>query len=400
MNFFERQRQVRRMSVRLVAAVRDGRDRHRGRRSTSWLRVRLRRVQSSSRPAEIATLVGRPPSLVLASHLAVAVPHRRRCAAAAAGSPASWAACSCRPTPPTPSCAGCATWSRRSPSRPACPCRRSTSCRTSGHQRVRRRVVHVGRRRRGDPRRAGAAQPRRAAGRDRARVQPRGQRRHAAQHPADGAAVRHPVPRRHRPHLRQRRHSSAAAAAATTRASGNPLPSSSASRCSSPASSGCFAGRIIKASVSRQREYLADASAVQFTRQTSGHRRRAEEDRRPGGRARSCNSPKTRRGRPHALRRRRAGSARCSPPTRRCSNASRCSTRPSTRPSWPSSPASGRPHPPSGMAEDVALGFAAAPAPADSRPAAGRRARCRWPRPTCWPTSPRRRRAPSRAPST
>jgi Zn-dependent protease with chaperone function len=33
---------------------------------------------------------------------------------------------------------------------------------------------------------------------------------------------------------------------------------------------GVFVGRLIKASVSRQREYLADASAVQFTRQTSG----------------------------------------------------------------------------------------------------------------------------------
>jgi Zn-dependent protease with chaperone function len=33
---------------------------------------------------------------------------------------------------------------------------------------------------------------------------------------------------------------------------------------------GVFAGRLIQASVSRQREYLADASAVQFTRQTAG----------------------------------------------------------------------------------------------------------------------------------
>jgi Zn-dependent protease with chaperone function len=33
---------------------------------------------------------------------------------------------------------------------------------------------------------------------------------------------------------------------------------------------GLLAGRLIKASASRQREYLADASAVQFTRQTSG----------------------------------------------------------------------------------------------------------------------------------
>ncbi len=33
---------------------------------------------------------------------------------------------------------------------------------------------------------------------------------------------------------------------------------------------GLFCGRVIKAAVSRQREYLADASAVQFTRQTGG----------------------------------------------------------------------------------------------------------------------------------
>ena len=32
---------------------------------------------------------------------------------------------------------------------------------------------------------------------------------------------------------------------------------------------GVFAGRLIKAAVSRQREFLADASAVQFTRQTA-----------------------------------------------------------------------------------------------------------------------------------
>ena len=42
------------------------------------------------------------------------------------------------------------------------------------------------------PRRAQPAQPRRAAGRDRARVQPRAQRRHAPEHPPDRAAVRHP----------------------------------------------------------------------------------------------------------------------------------------------------------------------------------------------------------------
>ena len=33
---------------------------------------------------------------------------------------------------------------------------------------------------------------------------------------------------------------------------------------------GVFFARLIKAAVSRQREFLADASAVQFTRQTDG----------------------------------------------------------------------------------------------------------------------------------
>jgi Zn-dependent protease with chaperone function len=37
---------------------------------------------------------------------------------------------------------------------------------------------------------------------------------------------------------------------------------------------GLFFGRLIKAGISRQREYLADASAVQFTRQTAGWRAR------------------------------------------------------------------------------------------------------------------------------
>jgi LemA protein len=47
-------------------------------------------------------------------------------------------------------------------------------------------------RRRRSPRRARPAQPRRVAGRDRARVQPRAQRRHAPEHPPDRPAVRHP----------------------------------------------------------------------------------------------------------------------------------------------------------------------------------------------------------------
>ena len=42
---------------------------------------------------------------------------------------------------------------------------------------------------------------------------------------------------------------------------------------------GVFFARMIKAAVSRQREYLADASAVQFTRQPSGIAQCPEEDR-------------------------------------------------------------------------------------------------------------------------
>jgi len=60
------------------------------------------------------------------------------------------------------------------------------------HQRLRRRIFAVGRRGRGHPRRARPAQPRRAAGRHRARVQPHPQRRHAPEHPPDRRAVRHP----------------------------------------------------------------------------------------------------------------------------------------------------------------------------------------------------------------
>ena len=46
--------------------------------------------------------------------------------------------------------------------------------------------------------------------------------------------------------------------------------SSPAWRCSSSATSGLFFARLIKAAVSRQREFLADASSVQFTRNPDG----------------------------------------------------------------------------------------------------------------------------------
>ena len=69
----------------------------------------------------------------------------------------------------------------------------------SGHQRVRRGLLAVRCGHRGDPRRAGPTEPRRAAGRGRARVQPHPQWRHAAQHPPDGRAVRDPHAGRGRP---------------------------------------------------------------------------------------------------------------------------------------------------------------------------------------------------------
>ncbi len=47
---------------------------------------------------------------------------------------------------------------------------------------------------------------------------------------------------------------------------------------------GTFCGNLIKAAVSRQREFLADAASVQFTRNPARHRQCAEEDRRIGER--------------------------------------------------------------------------------------------------------------------
>ena len=42
---------------------------------------------------------------------------------------------------------------------------------------------------------------------------------------------------------------------------------------------GVFFGRLIQSAISRQREYLADAAAVQFTRNPEGIGGRIEEDR-------------------------------------------------------------------------------------------------------------------------
>jgi Zn-dependent protease with chaperone function len=107
------------------------------------------------------------------------------------------------------------------------------------------------------------AQPRRTAGRDRARVQPRAQRRHAAQHPLMGVLfgilVLGIVGRKVLEGARGGRDSKGLGAILLV-----------ALAIMIVGYIGVFFGRMIKAGVSRSREYLADASAVQFTRQTAG----------------------------------------------------------------------------------------------------------------------------------
>ena len=103
---------------------------------------------------------------------------------------------------------------------------------------------------------------------------------------------------------------------------------------------GVLAGRLIQASVSRQREYLADASAVQFTRQTSGI---AGALKKIGGLSAGSklDSPK-REEVGHMLLDRAPGSAHCSPPIHRCWTGSRYWSLPSIRPNWTVEPAMGR----------------------------------------------------------
>ena len=68
---------------------------------------------------------------------------------------------------------------------------------------------------------------------------------------------------------------------------------------------GVFFGRLIQAAVSRQREFLADASSVQFTRNPGRHHRRAEKNRRLG-RNGFAPQPRARRGTfPHVFWKRR-----------------------------------------------------------------------------------------------
>ena len=66
---------------------------------------------------------------------------------------------------------------------------------------------------------------------------------------------------------------------------------------------GVLLGNIIKAAISRQREFLADASSVQFTRNPGRTGRRLEKDRRACRRLADQRSPRPR-NQPHVLRRR------------------------------------------------------------------------------------------------
>jgi Zn-dependent protease with chaperone function len=112
--------------------------------------------------------------------------------------------------------------------------------------------------------RAGSPQSRRVAGRGGARVQPHPQRRHAPQHPPGRRAVRHPHDRPDRsqdPGARPFRRSRGKNIGAILVAALVAMLIGYV---------GLFFGRMIKAGVSRTREKLADASAVQFTRQTQG----------------------------------------------------------------------------------------------------------------------------------
>ena len=66
---------------------------------------------------------------------------------------------------------------------------------------------------------------------------------------------------------------------------------------------GVFFGNLIKAAINRQREFLADASSVQFTRQPAGITGGAEEDWRPDRRLAHPRRPRPR-NQPHVFRRR------------------------------------------------------------------------------------------------
>ena len=102
---------------------------------------------------------------------------------------------------------------------------------------------------------------------DRARIQPYSQWRHAAEPAADGIDIRHSLPRVVRTRA-DADYQLPRRAAGTTAHS---LRCSSAGCCCcASAASGVFFAKLIKSAISRQREILADASSVQFTRNPAG----------------------------------------------------------------------------------------------------------------------------------
>ncbi len=102
--------------------------------------------------------------------------------------------------------------------------------RRTGDQRLRRRLHAVRRRRHRHARRDRQTHARRTAGRDRARVLARSQRRHAPEHPPDGRAVRHPR-HRHRGTQDAARAPDAAAIPAGMSRSASPSSPSATSAC-------------------------------------------------------------------------------------------------------------------------------------------------------------------------
>ena len=104
---------------------------------------------------------------------------------------------------------------------------------------------------------------------------------------------------------------------------------------------GVFFGRLIKAGISRQREYLADASAVQFTRQTLGIGGALKKigGLAEGSKLASC---RDRGSRAHAVRRRRRLLGAVRHASAAASSASSCSIRISIRRNSRTSRAPGR----------------------------------------------------------
>ena len=144
---------------------------------------------------------------------------------------------------------------------------------------------------------------------DRARVQSHSQRRHAAEPPAHGRAFRHSLDRAYglHPAAQHERIPGAADDRDDDRGGRNVLPLIGLALYVI-GYVGVFFANLIKSAVSRQREFLADASAVQFTRNPDGI---AGALKKIGALSAGLDHPRAagRRGQPHVLRQRRRGRA-------------------------------------------------------------------------------------------